>query len=67
MSIIDDLKNKNKHKTKNKYQAQFNRLHMLGYSTKQIESISFSNGLIVNVKSGDYAINLGRIVEKGNI
>lgn len=34
---------------------------------KQRETFSFSNGLIVNVKSGDYAINLGRIVEKGNI
>ena len=39
-----------------------------GYTEiKKHQTFSFSNGLNVNVKGGDYAINLGRIVEKGNI
>lgn len=28
---------------------------------------SFSNGLVVNVKKGDYAIYLGKLIETGNI
>ena len=31
------------------------------------KTLSFSNGLIVKVKKGDYAIKLGRMIEKGNI
>jgi hypothetical protein len=50
MSIIDELKNKNKHKRKNRYQAQLNRLHGLGYSTKHIEKTVTES--IENISNG---------------
>lgn len=39
-----------------------------GYDVIKAEStFSFSNGLVVNVKKGDFAIKLGKIIETGNL